>query len=810
MQILYGNDGNNYRTLARTADVDDITEKSVLEAYLSYRFVGNDRNYSGIDKQPAALTYVTTNLEGVLRQDRVLICRNARMANYTTPSSYAHFILQDPEKEGYGENFFRLLRYSFIKDVDAASYDDASLADYEPQVGPEPVREGIDTDILKAVVGLILVKDRSSTPIRLIVDRRGDAYNARSLEIIEAIYHYLPYDLRKKYGFCTYAVPGQSLAARVKIVLIDPDSVTGGSADYLDLADHSITSLYRQLNGETRDYVDFLFGLSWQELDEYFANIYNSMNGKSLSAADYINLFKSVSRWSTQPVDQIFREWLDFAVHNVKSKSPVIGIFKGIVAKRLDNETFRAYMAACLDTQQGTRAAGWDSQVQNMLIFADMIDPLEVPADVFLDWQADQILAPLRKEYSEFELIRAFEKEKSLLAAARVEGVKFRAVKQEMLDAIDRDIEEEQGLIEERIQEEKVRIQAELTADRVGKIRDLSGYLREEQESLHYPEQTRQTLAVAWTETYREFLSRVDLFRNEQIYQEYRRQLDLAPSDVSREESFELGRLLEEKAEWLRQYRQLLIFQLCPDFIQVARKQLRQLQTMMEETGEVNPAIELYSLKESKDCPMDVRMMKSLLAFISAPDENSFYDCGPLLDANKWIVYDLLKSRNLEAHHFPLLRSLSDEVNYTARLIEFTITYMDTSLMDVPALCEDLVEELDKESRLALLGRWKSGSPKCDMMEDFIQEFEYLSRKKKKNQTGGRKEGDAYAPEQPFFNLTFLVGILLAVLICVAIGMVNFLFLAGRMQLLFTVLVYVLDGVLLLDLLAFAYFLSRE
>ena len=95
MQLLYGNDGTNYVTAAKSAELTSVQEKELLKGYLGYDFVKNTSLYSSISSQPISLTYVTTDLSESLPKEMILLSKNARMSNYQTPSYYAHFQLMD-------------------------------------------------------------------------------------------------------------------------------------------------------------------------------------------------------------------------------------------------------------------------------------------------------------------------------------------------------------------------------------------------------------------------------------------------------------------------------------------------------------------------------------------------------------------------------------------------------------------------------------------------------------------------------------------------------------------------------------------
>ena len=62
MQLLYGNDGLNYHTIAKSNEMTPAQEKELLKDYLRYDFVSDDSIYSSLDAEPVAITCVTTDL----------------------------------------------------------------------------------------------------------------------------------------------------------------------------------------------------------------------------------------------------------------------------------------------------------------------------------------------------------------------------------------------------------------------------------------------------------------------------------------------------------------------------------------------------------------------------------------------------------------------------------------------------------------------------------------------------------------------------------------------------------------------------
>ena len=88
MQLLYGNDGINYRTIDKSPDMSEGVEKAILGTYSKYEFVSNPRAYSN---EPEAVTYVTSNLDRQLPEDRMVVCKAGHMRNFSSHCSTSAF-----------------------------------------------------------------------------------------------------------------------------------------------------------------------------------------------------------------------------------------------------------------------------------------------------------------------------------------------------------------------------------------------------------------------------------------------------------------------------------------------------------------------------------------------------------------------------------------------------------------------------------------------------------------------------------------------------------------------------------------------
>ncbi len=72
MQILYGNDGMNYCTVAKTADVtENILNEIGNRGLLFCDFL--KETYSSLDTEPVSFSYIVTSLNNIFPSDMMVI-----------------------------------------------------------------------------------------------------------------------------------------------------------------------------------------------------------------------------------------------------------------------------------------------------------------------------------------------------------------------------------------------------------------------------------------------------------------------------------------------------------------------------------------------------------------------------------------------------------------------------------------------------------------------------------------------------------------------------------------------------------------
>lgn len=463
MQLLYGNDGTNYRTFAKTDDMDEKVEKALKDAYLGYHFTPAEESYSSTETQPVSFTCATTDLEGILPGEQLLLCINARMHQFKAPSSYAHFILSDSRNADYGKGFFDVLRYTFISDKDAPFYTGQMLETFSPALEQPSVIQDYPVPILKALVGILLHRERQ---LRVIMDgRNGDAYNQSTRELVSVLYRYLPWGLRRRYGFCTYALPDQKISGRVKLILM-PSEARGMLQDCdersVSLVDEMFPGTFWKLPLDIRDYVEFLFSMEEDKREEWFEHAEKMLEGGDGSPKEYINIYKNMTRWETAPVAEVFEEWMRYAFSHKRTQSSFYPVFESIVTKRLRQEEMDAYIEAALAKEE-PGIMDWGKDIRNLIHFvqcmADYYSLSPRPFELWLEMYCIQPAgrAASAKEYTERleELCREIEK-------SDIGEPVFKPVREGLVKRLDCEIEQVKDAIEKKSRAERKQIEDKL------------------------------------------------------------------------------------------------------------------------------------------------------------------------------------------------------------------------------------------------------------------------------------------------------------------------------------------------------------
>lgn len=237
MQLVYGNDGQNYTTIAKSAEITEEQERRLLESYRGYGYVKKRELYSDASKEPVSLSYASTDILG--SKKKIMLVKNARMSNYTTPCSYTHIRFFDAVKENYGRSFLKFLQVGFVADRDLNLYKNQNIDTLEiPNEDYVPNQHALMTEQLYTLVAALLyAADSYVDQLKVIVDIEGDDYNHRALDVIASVYQYIPYHVRMTAGFSTYADPMADIPDRIKFQLYTREAQGKVSGLVIDLSE---------------------------------------------------------------------------------------------------------------------------------------------------------------------------------------------------------------------------------------------------------------------------------------------------------------------------------------------------------------------------------------------------------------------------------------------------------------------------------------------------------------------------------------------------------------------------------------------
>lgn len=409
MQFLYGNDGANYRTIAKSKELTVQQEKKLIDNYAEYEMVLDDTEYSQVDLEPFSLTCVVTNLDGTLPKEELLLAKTARMSNILTPSFYAHFILREVNEELSGTNYLSLLQNKFIKDIEIKDYSEQDIDCFQESVDNTI---HLNTDALEKnqiwiiVAALLNVSTTLTQKVNLILDVEGDAYNQRALDIVGTIYQYIPDGLRKVLGFSTYSNGSKKhVSGRVRFQLYTRDAISKINEPYIDL--RNVTeSILRQIPKVIVEMAQ-IFVFEDQKRGEWFERFRQLDAVGKVNARDYIQFYENYLDWTGRPLREIQDKLALYAAHewNHEEKDILYGIFCQVIDRRFQTEAYTdfylKYVQKLLYEQRGYE---FDDKFKAYLSLSESLSTVQYRPEMFIEWQQRKILSELNARYINLEL----------------------------------------------------------------------------------------------------------------------------------------------------------------------------------------------------------------------------------------------------------------------------------------------------------------------------------------------------------------------------------------------------------------------
>ncbi|MEI3188607.1 MAG: hypothetical protein V8S38_02765 [Lachnospiraceae bacterium] len=462
MQLIYGNDGENYRTIAKTQDITAAQEKKLLSGYLGYEFVRDMNLYSSVAKEPIAFTYVTTSLSGTMGE-KILLAKNARMTNYATPSSYAHFRFFEQSEQLYGKDFFSLLRTGFSDGTDFAECTIDRLDLFERKNAEYiPKQDALEKEKLEIVVAAVLTAaDSLSDQVKLILDVEGDEYNRRALDVIASVYACIPYNIRKKAGFSTYAGASAVIPGQVKLQIYPRDAYEKLKGHVIDLAKISFSG---KPTTQIEKFAHELVEMSEEQREMWFHEFQNAFGLQKVSVNDHIQFYHNIDKWKNGAMNEMWDDLAAYAFEEKNRKSPLYKVFQNVIGNRIEKEDltrfFRAYVKSLLNRQTNL---SFTEDLRKYLALGEAIDTLSFEQEDFRLWENQNILDMAAGQYTdEEEQCKYLETVKEQMKTQNPGGRKFKEILGYMADVLDDHIQDLHKRIKEKKESEASKITTQL------------------------------------------------------------------------------------------------------------------------------------------------------------------------------------------------------------------------------------------------------------------------------------------------------------------------------------------------------------
>ncbi len=658
MQLLYGNDGINYHTIAHSGDMTPVQEKELLEGYLGYDFVKDSSKYSDFSKEPIAISYVTTNLSNTLPQEKIVIAQNARMTNYLTPSYYAHFQLLDMSKELYGERFTELLRYSFIQDVDLKKYLDKDIDLFHPVVNSNPIAtDAIEKDKLIPIVASILdVADSISQQVQVVLDVEGDAYNKRALEVIATIYKYLPYNIRKKVGFTTYAGTEASKSSRIKLKLYTRDALGRLGSGAIDLRDMDSSRILGKLPKIAVDLArDFVMQDETQR-KEWFRSFQQVFGLKNVSVEDHVMFFRNLRSWQNEDLEKLKDHLARYAASEINKtpESPIFTMFKNIISQRFVREGYLPRYGKIIEELLAQNESyDYDNRLKAYIMLGETLDTVTFERQSFLDWQDQKMVKPV-ENCEELELIRCFKAQQQAIHNMQCGKGKFQSIRAEMESNIKDYLEALKKEIQRKAKMEKRGVLA-FFVDPVGsdpaKIKECFAHIRYED--------NKRVFKKALFGKLERVLGATPYLRSMEAYEKWEEDLRGYEDYLEQEDAESLRDLIEQKGEVVKSMENIKVVR-WNDKTDILKtyQNMADMKAVSEGKQVEVPDYVLYVKEEYFNLPGEE--LEALTEFLLVPTDQNILKFRRLVRTHMDLLGSLCEINGYGEAHFNYLMSLTE------------------------------------------------------------------------------------------------------------------------------------------------------
>lgn len=467
MQLLYGRDKTDYKVLSKSHELNGNIESVLINDYLGYDFVKNKSDYSDVSKEPFSISYCTTNLDGYLNNEIILVAKNARSENYTTPSRYAHARLFEIEQESFKDDFFDIFRYSFVDSKDSEKYKDNDIDNYEGDLIELKETTPLSDQALKSILYLLFDNFRAiSNTVYVIIDSEGDSYNERSLDVIRQIYKYIPYFMRKIMGFVSYGTVNQKYSNRIKLVAMTRESSDFENELKVDLLNLDLQRIEKMTTTQSKLVVDYILSIDDIKRKELFEFLDLENKKSILGIKNLFNICLSRKLWKDSSDFDKMSSWIYNVVNPNELEEDLFYEMMDIIERDLNSEKFNNYLVHILSKESNIceEYLNPNKDLYNLLLFEDILSVdyksdyninIDVDINYIVTWWNENILPMLKRESKEGDFSKVLKHEIKKYETLDLQGNNYLKLKNIMLENLNRLLADEERAIEAFILEER-------------------------------------------------------------------------------------------------------------------------------------------------------------------------------------------------------------------------------------------------------------------------------------------------------------------------------------------------------------------
>lgn len=622
MQILYGNDGVNYRLLDKSGTMSDGVQKSMLATYSKYEFVSKARLYSAVGNEPEAITYVTSNLDNQMPTEDLVICKTGHMSQYSSPSYYFHGIVKDVPEEFYKRDFFEIFSYQFVKDIDVAHFVGGSVDGYD-YAAQQLQFAPLTNDQLIVILATFMSNEKKGQKTKIIVDASGDEYNFRSREILASIYRYLPYELRKRYGFKTYAQEDKGLPARVSFVLFNRDEVNDAE-DAITLSEKA-ADIENVIAAQYVSYAKYLVEeLGEAQREEHFMAVSKLAKNGRLTIDDCLTYYNSVQKWSHGTQEELLPEWIQYVDQNSFKKGPLYEMLLELIVERVDNQYYNNYLFDSVLRLYQESIYNLTPNAAKVIRFADCLDEIFIEPARFSEWYREQLNEKVLRAKGVVEVEQIYDEEIRLLSDINIMSDEL----DELLKAEISYINEKKASLSGNIEQQKMD-ELEEMGRRIGTMSELpiDAFVMEVLgvwSKIQFEENKQELIPTVeeWLDGHFQ-----ESFKKPSALEAYVQSFTQLKGIISNEKFKQYGSILNDAIARMREEKQARTFVIEKDLLLKSYGEMACYlkDGVLDLTDKVT-----MKLGHITDTP-NVSTVKNLLEFLLAPNAKNFRDAGPLV-----------------------------------------------------------------------------------------------------------------------------------------------------------------------------------